>query len=200
MWRKLTSLLFNEEEIIIEEEEVEVEEISIKPIEPLTQKTIEIDVLEKANLVDAFEPKVDHKVVAKAKKSIMIDFDNADQVKENTKTKEPKKVISIKPPVDKSVYKSKNIISPYHGGTILDENQEIEIKKKSYNRRETVTKVISPIYGNVHDTEKDDEAFEALTEKFMGINLENMIDDEKTSDEEIQTSLFDFLEGIQEDE
>ena len=33
--KKLTSFLFKEEEIILEEEEHEIEEIKIKPVEPL---------------------------------------------------------------------------------------------------------------------------------------------------------------------
>lgn len=198
MWRKLTSLLFDEEEIILEEEEIKVEEIKIRPVKPMIEKavpmdhveikpvpveTIEMDVINNPNSVPLHEDK--------PKKSIKIDI-TQETFKENFKPK-------VQTPTE-TVYKPKNIISPYHGGPDADEIDVKDFKKQNIKKREPLTKVISPMFGKVVETEQED--FEVLAETLMDIDLENMIDtsSQGTEDDEVQTSLYDFLEGLDHDE
>ena len=103
MWKKLTSFLFKEEEIILEEEEHEIEEIKIKPVEPLKAPEIKKPVKVKP------EPEEDIKAVSektkefhivsdkKPKRSMMIDL--------NDKPKE-----TVESTAQNFEYKRKNII------------------------------------------------------------------------------------------
>lgn len=186
MWRKLTSLLFEEEEIILEEEEVKVKEIKIKPVEPIKvdkkiEDTFEIDSIQE--MVETLEVKED----IEEKRFKMI---NLEEEVEKPKKKEVKPRPVYEPIIEAKEYKQKEIISPIHGGPKADD-EEIEIERTK--RRKNVqsrTQVISPMYGKMYKTP------ETIKEEILELDLESLIEEEELSDEEVQTSLYDFLEGL----
>lgn len=194
MWRKLTSLLFEEEEVVLEEEEVKVENISIKPVEIMKEEPIK-----NYNLEDTVEIKAVEHIIAEetvtevpvkeeTKKSFRIDLDETPEPEAKVVKEKPVvKIYEQEPVVDS--YRSKSILSPMHGGSddIASDKPVITPKKPS-----SITQVISPMYGSVS---QDDTAREVLSETMMDINLERMIDEEE-GDDEIQTSLYDFLERL----
>lgn len=183
MWKKLTSFLFKEEEIILEEEEHEIEEIKIKPVEPLKAPEIKKPVKVKP------EPNEDIKAVSeetkefhivsdkKPKRSMMIDLNDKpiETVESNDKNYE---------------YKRKNIISPIFGGDEVEEDQVIKPLVKPAPKAKT--QVISPMYGSVTEDEE-------LEEVDLEMDLEDILADEPIA-EEVQTSLFDYLEEPESDE
>lgn len=194
MWRKLTSLLFEEEEIILEEEELqprkEAKETKIEPIKPLKDKklvedtsdTIEIDAIDETFVETHLETE-------KPKKSVMIDLeeDKESKVKEHI----PRIFDTTKA---KEEYKKRSILSPMHGGDDTDESPQT-IKDTQVKKHKPVTQVISPMYGSIHEEESEEEVFE---DKLMDIDLKGMIYEEE-NDDEVQTSLYDFLEGLEQE-
>ena len=192
-------MLFEEDEVILEEEEVVVENISIKPVkvmkdESVNQRTfedtVEIKAVEEA-IIDIQEPVIIPEPVedksGTPKKSFRIDLDE-------TVEKRPKPVIPVYEK-EEDTYRPKSILSPMHGGSETEEDiivQTVNTKKK----HAPVTQIISPMYGNVA---KEEDHAEKLSEEMMDIDIMKMIKDEE-SDDEVQTSLFDFLEGLDENE
>lgn len=195
MWRKLTSLLFEEEEVVLEEEEVKVENISIKPVEVMKEEpiknynledTVEIKAVE--NIIIEEETVQEVPVKEEPKKSFRIDLDDTPEQEPEVAKEKPVIKIYDQEKTEAS-YRSKSILSPMHGGSeeVASDTPVVAPKKPS-----SITQVISPMYGSVS---QDDTAREVLSETMMDINLEKMIDEEE-GDDEIQTSLYDFLEGL----
>lgn len=191
MFRRLTTLLFEEEEVNLEEEEHVLEEVTISSVPVLKAPEAvppKVDTMELKTVEDlaSKEKNVDQEPSEKSKGFHRIDIE---EKKEPSRVSKPHHFER-----EKMEYKRRNILSPMHGGSEKELAKEpISVPSKS---SKTLTKIISPIYGNI---ELDESHAETLSEKMMDIDLRKMIDDEE-SDAEIQTSLYDFLEGLDKDE
>lgn len=193
MIKKLTSFLFKEEEIILDESEHEVEAISIKPLEPLKpleqrplQKSASL-VLEEIEAEKALtQQSEDFKVEAEkpvVKKSMMIDLEETPQ---ETPLRRTETVQST------TEYRRRNIISPIYGGPDKG-STKTNVEPITAQRTKMRTDVISPIYGSYQKMEKEEGFID------MDLDLKDMLQEEIV-EEDIQTSLFDYFEGTEFDE
>lgn len=191
MWRKLTSFLFDEEEIIVEEElgtpkKVKEEEVVIRPVQVLQEKrepiSLEpIDLTDDKPVLEEIQETIEFKT---PKKSFRIDLE--DEIKTVEKSIEPTIV------KEKTTYHRRGLLSPMHGGS----NTEIPYEKPKpvqVKKHKPLTQIISPIYGSL---EQENAQQDVLEEDLMRLDLESMIYEEE-NDEEVQTSLYDFLEGLE---
>lgn len=188
MIKKLTSFLFKEEEIIIEEAEHEVEPVSIKPLEPLVEKPLRkraASILEEDKSLPnpvTIEPKPveEEKLV---KKSVMIDLEE----KPNPTKREPVQEVQA----SLSEYRRRNVISPIHGGP---EKEAVVDHGNAYALPKTKQKmhVLSPMYGSVKQEGEEDGYVD------LNLDLKDMLSSEPVQ-EEVQASLFDFMTESDDD-
>lgn len=174
MWKKLASILFEEEEITIEEDLNEVPEmIEIPKLKPMVEKVV--------------TPIVEETVVER--RSMMIDVDHhQERIVEDV-------VVVKKKPTAPEKYQPADIISPIFGGPTRP-SQPIENKVYTEAKtRQPLTEIISPMFGKVEVVEHS-EGFDAA---LLEIDVSEMLTAKPTGDE-VQTSLFDYLEGLEEHE
>lgn len=182
IWKKLASILFEEEEIRVEEElDSTPDVLEIPKLKPMAEKTIPVikEVVE--------EPLT--QVVNEERKSMMIDVDVTEDVL--TPTVEVKKVV---PEVAKK-YQRTDIISPIFGGP---ESPSEPIENKVYTEvktRQPLTEIISPMFGKVEVVDQKDSIESSLLE----LDISEMLTPSSDASE-VQASLFDYLEGFNEDE
>lgn len=181
MFRKLVDLLFKEEEIIIEEDEHEVEDISIQSIQPIVLKKEET--LDMSVVSDAVEEEA-------PKKSFRIDVDDSFNQGVTLKTEVKKENTDN----STKLYRTKQVISPMHGGD-FELNEPIHKPSiQSPKKRTPLTEVISPMFGKMGFEPEEAESFE---EDLLDLDLKEMISDDSNSlDDEVQTTLFDYLEEL----
>lgn len=192
MFRKLTSFFFKEEEIEVEETEQAEDHYKIPKLKPLTSPK------EKPKAQPDFphaskneESWVEETEASASRKSVMITADTMyTPVEEKPKQSFEKPFYEEK----KSVYKRHEIISPMYGGPEVSEPQEIRSVPDAKNRK-PVTEIISPIYGKVvvEETKTD------LEPSLFNLDVEAMIAPE-IQEEEVQVSLYDYLDGLDDDE
>ncbi|HZJ86866.1 MAG TPA: hypothetical protein VFC75_01455 [Erysipelothrix sp.] len=213
MLRKLTEFLFEEEEIVIEEEltpKKEKEAVMIKPVEPLkdntalkpkeskqpetnisNQDTIEFDLnKDKFEQLEKLEEQ-ELRIKKEKRKSVMIDLE--EEAVEPIIQKTKPKIYDTESP--SQTYQRRSVLSPMHGGDAKDfikEDQEVVAIRK----QEPITKVISPMFGQIN---KDESQEDILHQDLMDLDLEAMIHEEE-NDDEVQTSLYDFLEGLENED
>lgn len=196
MLRKLASLLFKEEEVIIEEETHEEESVYIPPVSPLE---INEPVIETFRSEDSTPKNTEDaaRVQTEAKKSFRIDLDDTSprqkpDVVMGTNAKSQDQSTS-KP------YHSKEIISPIHGGPHKTD-EPVKASVNSAKRRTPLTEVISPMYGKVEDEAVEKQPIDT---SILEMDVTTMItpdyETEKDSDD-VQTTLFDYLEGMDSSE
>lgn len=195
MFKKLTSFLFKEEEVLIEEEEIVIEpKVKEKPriekVEPFVAPKKKVEAVKeetpKEYVVEDIKTNDE-----KPKKRLMIDLD--DEPAQSTFKKE-----EIKPYYEtqnNAPYKPKEVISPMHGGDNLPETPASE--KPVAKSRQPLTKIISPMYGAINI---QDEEVEKASEEIYDMELSEIIQNEPKGEEEVQASLFDFLEEMDADE
>ncbi len=199
MFRKLTQFLFEEEEIVIEEELKpikEKEEVVIKPVEPLKDLSREEKpVIKEPVKQDTIEFELNQEELEmleekhEKRKSVMIDLEE----EISFEPKKPKAKI-YDTDTQKQTYQRRSVLSPMHGGDALDEaHQAPEIV--SVKKQESITQVISPMFGQLNQDHVRDEVLE---QDLMQLDLEAMIHEEV--DDEVQTSLYDFLEGLENED
>lgn len=209
MFKKIASLLFKEEEIIIEEEiEDKEDDLNIPQLKPLTPKKPVTDNLQTGNVsepVRTYTPKpvqeiekveinIEPEESAKPRKTVMITADDnlaLESQPKNSKEKDSKNKFERR----QSTYQPKDIISPIYGGPTsstepLKSSVSTEAKKKK-----PVTSVISPMYGAVQIEEETVEIDESL----LNLDVSEMISEERNQ-EEVQVSLYDYLEGFENEE
>ena len=200
MWRKLTSLLFEEEEIVLEEEELKVEPVKIKPVLPMKDKKLEKPEPEPLPSYDTIELEVVEKAIEtptsleadKPKRSMMIDLEEKTEVEP-----EVHKPRIFETKKTKESYKRRAILSPMHRGDESEKDEMIQTPApKPAQKHEPITKIISPMYGSLQDENKNEDAFE---EELLDLDLKSMIY-EDDNDDEVQTSLYDFLEGLEHED
>ena len=185
MFRKLTSFLFKEEEIILDEQEHTLEEVTIKPLKPRreqVEKPAESVVEKKVEPETKKEPVIQTKEEP-VKKSVMIDLE--------LEKREPR-VVQSDPSVKTAEYRRRRIISPIYGGPDKGEG-ETPTELLTQIKPKTKTSVISPMYGSVQKEESEEAQLE------LDLDLKTMLETEPL-DEEVQASLFDFIEETVEDE
>ena len=206
MFRKIMNVLFDEEEVVIEEEP-QVEEYEIPSIKPLREKRLEEH--------GAIEPQVTQKDLkpidlepapinedtvftqvhaVERPKSMMIDADapkSSDSIKQSEK---PQRKIT-QATSTKEPYQPIDIISPMFGGPEKPAEPLTSVKPSPIKRREPLTQVISPMYGRVETS----ESMSDLTQESLELDVEAM---HSTSDAgvEIQASLYDYIEGLDNEE
>ncbi|MDE8193471.1 hypothetical protein PT126_05070 [Erysipelothrix rhusiopathiae] len=210
MFRRLASVLFKEEEIVIEEEisdhvgEVEIPEL--KPILPKEKKIVEKPKTVTEH-VDITEPVISEKPITdmtpdeavKAaselnRKSRMI---TADDDLAKRKMERAKAARTSKLEVKKFEYQRKDIISPMYGGP-SQPSEPLDIPKKNKaSKHVPVAEVISPMYGKVQEESKAEAR--KIDESLMDLRVDDIISNEGKG-ETVQVSLYDYLEGIDEHE
>lgn len=206
MLRKLASFLFEEEEIIIEEEELhpkkesnyeipkiegikaapEKEEqfVALKKKETETETEIENkSVAEKEEAAPATEkPKNGHKIQR-------IDVDKP----EKKKVEKPPRKTSVAQPLQSSVYQPQEIISPIFGGS-EKKAEPIRLNKPKVQAKSSENSIISPMYGVVAE-----ESSPEFDEEILDYDLKDMLSP-KEGPAEVQVSLYDYLEDMSDDE
>lgn len=200
MFKKLASLLFNEEEIVIEEEiaKQEKEEAlkipDLKPIVPKqetrrrekTQTEIKVDIKPIGQPIERPVEKPVEVIMSDDEPRKKVTMINVDEKKEIRK--KPDIVVREK------AYQPQEVISPYFGGT---QETTTPIKKTvtDAKKRSSMTQVISPMFGqvNVEDTNEIEHI-----DEIMDLDITEMLSPER-SEEEVQVSLYDFLEGLDEE-
>lgn len=210
MFRRLASVLFKEEEIVIEEEisdhvgEVEIPEL--KPILPKEKKIVEKPKTVTEH-VDITEPVISEKPITDMtpdeavnaaselnRKSRMI---TADDDLAKRKMERAKAARTSELEVKKFEYQRKDIISPMYGGP-SQPSEPLDIPKKNKaSKHVPVAEVISPMYGKVQEESKAEAR--KIDESLMDLRVDDIISNEGKV-ETVQVSLYDYLEGIDEHE
>ncbi|QIK70332.1 hypothetical protein G7062_08500 [Erysipelothrix sp. HDW6C] len=195
MFKKLASILFKEEEIIIEEElEKHEDELKIPELKPMVASK---PVAEPA-IATKYEPKSqplsEEKIVfvesKDDRKPMMINVDEDPVVKETKVRREAK-------PEPKNTYRPQAIISPIFGGPEGEEPMK-PAPTQTYGdakRRAPLTQVISPMFGRVEEEAHHEVA---LNDASMDLDITEMLSPERTG-EEVQVSLYDYLEGLEDE-
>lgn len=200
MFRKLMDLLFKEEEFV-EEDEVEVEPITLKSSSKKTEKPAVIErenpdvkapketvILERSEQsiqpadslpVDTVSPKVS------SIKRIDVDTEEVEEVKVRLMS-EPE-----------SEYEFTPVISPIYGMTQQEGYKPPKplVKQKNTPKEEsTLDTIISPYYGKINQPQSSANA-KATTENNPNLSLEEMLSDTPESSDAVQVSLFDDSEN-----
>ncbi|CAM3608121.1 hypothetical protein G7061_07485 [Erysipelothrix sp. HDW6B] len=209
MFKKLTSLLFKEEEIVIEEEiekhdKKEEESLVIPNLKPMVAKPKETKV-EPASVVstpaptfkDSQKEEIHNSAEStqETRKSMMIDVD----IDTHPEVKESKVKTEEKTSARREVkYQRKEIISPIFGGS--DNGAEPLSNAKPHYQdaksRAPKTSVISPMFGQIEVTEP---VHEQISEDVMDMDVTELLAPERT-EEEVQVSLYDYLEELDKHE
>ncbi|CAM3658996.1 hypothetical protein ERUR111494_05600 [Erysipelothrix urinaevulpis] len=200
MFRKIVSLLFQEEEIVLEEDlDIEGEESidipEMKPISVLNKEEKDKELMKKSQVVE--EVQASEKASFKTEinedkekpRSNRIDVDGEEKAKEVYEMPKMKK----KPVIVEKDYKPQEIISPIFGGN----NEEPQVKKtkaKTVKKNKPSTTVISPMYGMIEDLEEEE-----FDENILTYDLKDMLTPSEES-EEVQVSLYDFLEDLDDEQ
>ena len=173
MFRKLTKMLFNEEEIVTDEtKETPVYEVK-QEIPPLKSFTgVEVTPVEKVEVVQSEPSDVQEEAVKK--KSMMI---NIEESPTNPIVKTSK--IQRKP----VQYEPQEVLSPIYGSKEQPAGDKPKPTYQAESRRPR-SSVISPMFGNVEaePTPRDMQ--------LEDLSLETML--EKEEAQEVQVCLFDF--------
>jgi hypothetical protein len=174
MLKKLASLLFEEEEEVIEEE-LEPKEKPVKPersfipsqvngkdkpikqerslISAMNPKPVEVLPVEvKEDIKPIIEDEIKHAPVEEIIKPVKPDFGIA--FDEPTPVREKQKVIKEKP-----IYEFRPVISPMFGVSESKKNQSIKhvVNTPQTLKRSRINTVISPIYGDVENKKSESE-------------------------------------------
>lgn len=185
IWKKLASILLEEEEITIEEDLNEVSDmIEIPKLKPMAETPAPKPIVEEKTIAQEI---IEHSVVTE-RKSMMIDVD----VKVEKEIKEEVPLVKKVQPVK---YQKTEIISPIFGGPT---NPSEPVEAKVYTQaktRQPLTEIISPMFGKV---EQEDQK-SGIDASVMEIDLSEMLRPNDNGDE-VQASLFDYLEGFNENE
>lgn len=199
IWDRIVSLLFDEQEITVEEELNQMEDyVEIPKLKPMTQvKEVqvaafvekEVSLPSKTIEEKRVEPTPSQDIRVEEKKLVKIDVDT--KVVQAQQEESPvliKKATSSK-------YQPQDIISPIFGGP---KNPSEPIETKVYpesKTRQPLTQIISPMFGTV----EVQDAKENLDASILDIGLSDMLVAGQ-SGEEVQASLFDYLEGFNDNE
>lgn len=203
MFKKIVNFFFTEEEEYIHEEELNAEDTSdqlkVHPIKPFTNDVKKhVAPVEPAPTVKAKEQEilVKPQEVLKPevtiptpsdKRPMMINVDEPiSSVREVTLKKE------IQKPVAPTKYQPTEIISPIFGGPKPSEKANPVSKIRQEAVKKTVTSsVISPMYGAI--VSENETAKETVD---LNLDLKDLLVPER-SQEEVQVSLYDYLEEIE---
>lgn len=203
MFRKLASLLFEEEEIIVEEEELQKDpqdkHYEIPPIKGIkasetteSNQTIKKEVKEKEIQKPEKEKieRFDEELSLNNSKIQRIDVE--DPIEKARKEKKLKKKKLEKVIQEDIVYEPQEIISPMFGG---DEKKKEPIKIPAVRKQseDEESGIISPMYGKVQRDVKKEPA-----EEILNLDLEDMVQP-KGDNQEIQVSLYDYLEELEDE-
>lgn len=208
MFRKLTSLLFEEEEVISEEDlhNEEEEHYDIPEIKPITSQTNKTS-SEKQDLVEEVKTEnSDEKITDETfdkedkskKKSQKITVDD-NEINLRTKKQKKSKTVNASDIEKKPEYQRQEIISPIFGGPEKPSSTEKPINfdqpiRKEEKKSSTKTTVISPMHGMV-----EEETNEIFDKNLLNYNLQDMLNPKEEADE-VQVSLYDFLEDYDDEE
>lgn len=194
MFRKLTSFLFKEEEVVFEQDlnHEEKDDLHIPELKPMSapKREIKKEVVVEPNFIEETPIEKAADIEEPRRKAVRIDADEPlHEVKEVKLKKE------VVPKNQQIQYQRKEIISPMFGGTNTATSQESEPKKPSdVKKRTTKTTVISPMFGAV--TSYEEETVEQEVD--MDLDITEMLSPDRV-DEDIQVSLYDFLEDFKDE-
>lgn len=205
MFKKIVNFFFTEEEEYIHEEELNSKDTSdqlhVHPIKPfVNEKKEEASI--KPVIKEASEPVVEIKKpevkVEQApkpvqsqtdKKTKMINVDDPiSSVREVTLKRDYVK------PITPPKYQPTEIISPIYGGPKPSEKvNPVSAIRQDAVKKTVTSSVISPMYGAISvDATPDEETVD------MNLDISDLLSPERNN-EEVQTSLYDYLEDISHD-
>lgn len=197
MLKKIVNFFFTEEEEYIHEEELsthkEDDALKIPTLKPLVApkldaKLDEVEEIRKTPLQKAiFIDEIQSKTVEK--KSVMIDVDGPTQTTNDVKIRKeaPKNPTPYK-------YQPTQIISPIFGGPEPTEKvNPVNTVKKEAARKVVTSSVISPMFGAMVD-----ETMSQKENLNMDLDLKDILSPERGA-QEVQVSLYDYLEEMDQD-
>lgn len=202
MLKKLASLLFEEEEEVIEEEL----DVKPSPPKPNKQKTKETVKVQEPSLIASMNPPKEEviKEVIPVVKEVIVET-KVEQLLETKKSDfgieasaPVKAYVEVKPKkVEKSIYEFRPVISPIFG---VEESRRQPIHKpivevSKHVKRSRINTIISPIYG---DLEKEKEEPKVKQRRFVPHNPIETMDLPKIKAENY--SLDDLLHPIKAEE
>ena len=198
MFKKLASFLFEEEEIIVEEEELhthkepnyEIPKLDgIKAKSEKVQKVQEKEVLKQVEVEPTVLNKEENKeaVVKTTNKIQRIDVDGIEK-----KVAKEKPVTPTEKPQQESVYQPQEIISPIFGGS-EKKAEPIRLNKPKKPSKQSDNAIISPMYGIVNEEKEMN-----IDQEILEYDLEDMLSPQK-GPAEVQVSLYDYLEELSDD-
>lgn len=204
MFKKIMNILFDEEEILVDEPVEQADEAfeipTIKPLKERREEMKQEEVLVSApiakptpTLTQEPEPvKVEPKVVTQQEpkpKSMMI---NADGPKASSEGDVP---LHFPKKDSNTPYQPMDIISPIFGGPEKPSQPIPVVAKEVVKRRKPITEVISPMYGRVETS----GSLGDIEPEILELDVVDM-HSHTGSGVEIQASLYDMIEGLEDEE
>lgn len=193
MFRKLTSLLFKEEEVVFEQDlgSQEHDDLDIPELKPMTapKRTVIREEIIEEPVIET--PRTQEVVVEETRrKTVRID---ADAPLEEVKEIKLKKEVTAR--VQAAQYQPKEIISPMFGGSNKATAARTEVKQASDAKKRTAkTTVISPMFGAISTYDEPKE--ETIVD--MDLDITDMLSPDRV-EEDVQVSLYDFLEDFKDE-
>lgn len=196
------TILFDEEEIIIEDEVAQEEPYEIPMLQPLKERRVEpvqresepvvqtrqVEASAPAPVAPELETPAVTPVVDKPK-SKMIDADGP-RVKV-----EPAKELYFPQKDTKTPYQPVDIISPIYGGPKRDAEALKPVPRPVSSPRTPMTQVISPMYGQVETK----SSLGDIEPEMLDLDVVDMNSAQDTG-LEFQASLYDMIEGLEDEE
>ena len=205
MLRKLASFFFQEEEIILEEDlKAESEEnYKIPEIKPMKARRAVEKPVESESKV--FEAEKQSPVEARSTEEEPVIETVSPEIAQNKSKKitadsqaslqRPVDKRSVNIPVEKEEYQPQEIISPIFGGSQKEGPKKVpsKVSKEVLEDKRSKTTVISPMFGLMEEDSND-----IFDKNLMNYDLRDMLSANEDA-EEVQVSLYDFLEELEDE-
>lgn len=196
MFKKIVNFFFTEEAMIHEEEldrDDKTDQLKVHPLKPMVAKEPEVApaprVVQPQRPLESVTPEPETITSLNGlKKTVRIDVDDPiSSVREVVLKKE-----TIKP-LAPNKYQPTEIISPIYGGPTPSEKvNPVSSIRQEVAKKSVTSSVISPIFGAV---ESETEPKQAAVN--MDLKVTDLLSPERSL-EEVQVSLYDFLEDMEE--
>ena len=196
MFKKIVNFFFTEEEMVHEEEldrEDKSDQLKMHPLKPIVAKEPEISrVVRPVAQVDSESSALSEvettTTLSSLKKSLRIDVDDPiSSVREVVLKKETHK------PITPNKYQPTEIISPIYGGPKPSEKvNPVSSIRQEVAKKNVTSSVISPIFGAV-----ESEAEPKQGTINMDLKVSDLLSPERSL-EDVQVSLYDFLEEMED--
>lgn len=201
MFRKIMNILFDEEEIVVKEPKTQEEAYDIPSIKPLREPVPSSVMVEETTETEVVSPVVAEEFkkeevvvepsapIIEKPRGIRIDADGPKaKPKESRELHFPKSNTNVP-------YEPVRIISPIYGGPKREEKDLQVVKPVVSKKREPITQVISPMFGQVESS----SSLGDIEPEILELNVDEMHTNQDFG-VEIQASLYDMIEGLEDEE